>query len=134
VSGEAAEDIARRILEQLGQAWNAGNGGAFGQPFAADADFVAIRGEYHHSRDAISRGHQALFDTIYTGSTVTYSLLQARALTESVILVHAQGQLQAPRGPLAGEHTSTISLVLVRPDQDADWRIEGFHNTLVAPP
>jgi hypothetical protein len=55
-------------------------------------------------------------------------------LTESVILVHAQGQLQAPRGPLAGEHTSTISLVLVRPDQDADWRIEGFHNTLVAPP
>ena len=98
MSGEAAEDIARRILEQLGQAWNAGNGGAFGQPFAADADFVAIRGEYHHSRDAISRGHQALFDTIYTGSTVTYSLLQARALTESVILVHAQGQLQAPGG------------------------------------
>jgi uncharacterized protein (TIGR02246 family) len=134
VSGEAADEIARRILERLGAAWNAGYGSAFGEPFAVDADFVTIRGDYHRGRDAISRGHQALFDTIYMGSTLAYSLLQARPITEYVILVHAQGQLQAPTGPLAGDHTSTISLILVRVDQDADWRIAGFHNTLVAPP
>jgi uncharacterized protein (TIGR02246 family) len=134
VSGQAAEEIARRILEQLGDAWNAGDGGAFSEPFAADADFVAIRGDYHRGRDAIGRGHQALFDTIYTGSTVEFALRQARALTDGVILVHARGELKAPTGPLAGEHTSTITLVLVRPDQDADWRIAAFHNTLVTPP
>ena len=134
MTGQDAEEIARRILDRLGEAWHAGDGGAFGAPFAADADFVAIRGDYHHGREAIGRGHQALFETIYTGSTVTYGLRQARVLTDGVIVVHARGALTAPTGPLAGEHTSTISLVLVRPDQDTDWQIALFHNTLVTPP
>ena len=134
MSGPAAEEIARRILERLSEAWNAGDGGAFGEPFAADADFVAIRGDHHHGRDAIGRGHQALFDTIYTGSTVAYALRQARVLADGVIVVPARGQLTAPTGPLVGEHTSTITLVLVRPDQEADWEIAAFHNTLVTPP
>jgi uncharacterized protein (TIGR02246 family) len=134
VNRQTAEEIARRSLDRLGEAWNAGDGGAFGAPFAADADFVAIRGDYHHGREAIGRGHQALFETIYRGSTVTYGLRQARALADSVILVLAGGALTVPTGPLAGEHTSTITLVLVRPDQEADWQIALFHNTLVTPP
>ena len=134
MSGQAAEEIARRILDQLGDAWNAGDGAAFGAPFAADADFVAIRGDHHHGREAIGRGHQTLFETIYQGSTVKYALRQARVLADGVILVHARGALAAPMGPLAGEHTSTITLVLVRPDPEADWQIALFHNTLATPP
>jgi uncharacterized protein (TIGR02246 family) len=134
VSEQDAEEIARRILRRLAVAWNAGDGGAFGEPFAADADFVAIRGDHHRGRDAIGRGHQALFDTIYSGSAVTYSLRRARALSAGVVLVHAQGELKVPTGHGAGEHTSTITLVLVRTDQDAEWRIALFHNTLVTPP
>jgi hypothetical protein len=42
--------------------------------------------------------------------------------------------LKVPTGHGAGEHTSTITLVLVHPDQDAEWRIALFHNTLVTPP
>jgi hypothetical protein len=38
--------------------------------------------------------------------------------------------LNAPTGPLAGEHNSMFSMVLVQ-DQD-DWRISSFQNTLVA--
>ena len=134
MSGPAAEGIARRILDRLGDAWNAGNGGAFGEPFAVDAEFVAIRGDHHRGREAIGRGHQALFDTIYQGSAVRYALLRARALADGVVLAHARGELAAPTGPPAGEHTSTITLVLVRPDRDAGWRIAAFHNTLVVPP
>ena len=134
MSSQTAEEIARHILDRLGEAWNAGDGGAFGEPFAPDADFVAIRGDHHRGREAIGRGHQALFDTIYTGSTVEYALRRTRVLAEGVILVHARGALVAPTGPLVGEHTSTITLVLVRPDLEADWQIALFHNTLVTPP
>jgi len=134
MSGQTAEEIARRILDRLSEAWNAGDGAAFGEPFAADADFVAIRGDHHHGRDAIGQGHQALFETIYQGSTVEYGLRHAQALANGVILVLARGALTAPGGPLAGEHTSTISLVLVRPGQEADWQISLFHNTVVTPP
>ena len=134
MSGQTAEEIARHILDRLGEAWNAGDGNAFSEPFAVDADFVAIRGDHHHGRDAIGQGHQALFDTIYQGSRVAYGLRHARALVDGVILVLARGQLTAPTGPLVGAHTSTITLVLVRPDQEADWQIAAFHNTLVTPP
>ena len=92
MSGQSAEEIARRILDQLGEAWNAGDGDAFGEPFAADADFVAIRGDHHHGRDAIGQGHQALFDTIYQGSSVAYTLRQARVLADGVILKEDSGR------------------------------------------
>jgi uncharacterized protein (TIGR02246 family) len=125
------EDIARRVLNHLSDAWNAADGQAFGAPFAADADFVAIRGDHHHGREAIAHGHQAIFDSIYRGSQQTYDLLQSRALTDDVVLVLAQGNLNAPSGPMAGESQSTATLVLFR-DGD-DWQIASFHNTLVAP-
>ena len=129
---ENPEDIARGILARLDDAWNNADGDAFGEPFTEDADFVAIRGDYHRTRNAIARGHQAIFDTIYKGSTINYELLQARALNDGVILAHARGDLNAPVGPLTGEHSSVATLVLVR---DGDrWRVAGFHNTLVAPP
>jgi uncharacterized protein (TIGR02246 family) len=125
------EEIARRVLNQLGDAWNAADGQAFGAPFAADADFVAIRGDHHHGQGAIAHGHQAIFDSIYRGSQQTYDLLQARALTDDVVLAIAQGNLNAPGGPMAGESQSTATLVLVRDGED--WQIASFHNTLVAP-
>jgi uncharacterized protein (TIGR02246 family) len=133
VCEQTPEEIARHILQRLSDAWNAGDGDAFGEPFATDADFVAIRGDHHHGREAIGRGHQTLFDTIYPGSTVAYVLRRARVLTDDVILVQARGALKAPTGPVAGEHTSTITLVLVRSDPDADWQIAAFHNTVLAP-
>jgi hypothetical protein len=34
-----------------------------------------------------------------------------------------------PAGPLAGEHASTITVVLLR--QDDGWEITAFHNTLI---
>jgi uncharacterized protein (TIGR02246 family) len=121
--------IAESLIQRLQDAWNAGDGAAFGAPFAADADFVTIRGELH-SGPAIAAGHQGIFDTIYAGSTVRYTLLDARELGDRVILAHVSGHLSVPAGPLAGEAMALASVVVVR-DGDAH-RIASFHNTLVA--
>ena len=126
-----AENIAKELIGRLEQAWNEADGRAFGEPFTADADFVDIRGEYHRGREEIAAGHQAIFDSIYKGSTVNYQLMQARDLLDGVILAHSTAVLEVPMGPLAGEHGAVQSLVLVR-DGD-EWKIAGFHNTLVAP-
>jgi uncharacterized protein (TIGR02246 family) len=125
------EAIAGQILGRLEVAWNAADGQAFAAPFAVDADFVAIRGDHHHGRDAIAHGHQAIFDTVSQGSRQTYALLQARPLSSDVVLVLAQGTLNAPSGPMAGETRAISTLVLVR--QETDWQVASFHNTLVAP-
>ena len=128
---EGAEGVAAEIIGRLERAWNAGDGRAFGEPFALDADFVDIRGEHHRGREAIAAGHQAIFDSIYRGSQQTYDLLQTRALSDDVVLVLAQGNLHAPGGPMVGESHSTATLVLVRDGED--WQIASFHNTLIAP-
>ena len=83
----------------------------------------------HTGRDAIAAGHQQIFDTIYAGSTVRYQVLQARELDDRVILAHARCTISAPGGPLAGEHASTITVVLVK--HDDQYEITALHNTLV---
>ena len=119
------------LSKQLEDAWNAADGQAFGEPFTEDADFVALRGDYHQSQESIAVGHQGIFNTIYKDSRITYVLLQARTLTDNVILAHATSDLRAPSGPLTGEHRAVATLVLVH--KDGKWQIAGFHNTLVAP-
>ena len=128
---EGAQGVAAELIGRLERAWNEGDGQAFGEPFAPDADFVDIRGEHHRSQEAIVAGHQAIFDSIYKGSSVDYELTGARELSDEVILAHATADLSAPSGPLAGEHSSVLSLVLVRGGDG--WKIAAFHNTLVAP-
>jgi uncharacterized protein (TIGR02246 family) len=128
---EGAQGVAAEPLGRLERAWNGTDGRAFGKPFAPDTDFVDIRGEHHRGREAIAAGHQAIFDSIYEGSTVGYELTDARELSGDVILAHATAVLMAPSGPLAGEHSSMLSVVLIR--GGGGWEIAAFHNTLVAP-
>lgn len=125
------KSIVENVIERLESGWNAADGAAFAAPFSADADFVAIRGDLHSGAEAIAAGHQHIFDTIYAGSTLDYTLLQARELGDGAILAHVRGRMHAPTGPLAGDNESTATVLLVR-DGD-EHRITAFHNTLVAP-
>ena len=125
-----AENIAKELIGRLERAWNEADGRAFGEPFTVDADFVDVRGEYHQGQDAIASGHQAIFDSVYKGSSVDYELMRAKELIDGVILAHSTGVLRVPSGPLAGERSAVQSLVLVR--EGGEWKIAGFHNTFVA--
>ena len=124
------DGIVSDIVGELERAWNAADGAGFARPFAEDADFVNIRGDHFRTREVIGKGHQAIFDTIYKGSVVRYQATDVRAIAPGVLVAHAKATLTAPTGPLAGEHGSLCTLVLVQ--HDNDWRIAAFHNTLVA--
>jgi len=125
-------DQAERVVARLQAGWNAMDGAAFGAPFAADADFVNIRGEHFRGREAIAAGHAGIFRTIYAGSTTRMTVEQARLVRPDVMLVLVHSVLDAPSGPLAGRHGARFSLVLIR--DGADWEIAAFHNTLEPPP
>ncbi len=115
------------IVGRLEAAWNAMDGAAFGAPFAADADFVTIRAEHFRGQDAIAAGHAGIFNTIYAGSTVLYTVETARLVRPEVALVHVHASLNVPHGPLAGRHGARFSMVLTK--EDANWEIAAFHNT-----
>ena len=126
------ERIVSDLVSELEEAWNAADGARFARPFAEDADFVNIRGEHLRTREVIAKGHQAIFDTIYAGSVVRYNVAGVRAIAPAVLLAHVRATLNAPTGPLAGEHRSLFTLVLVQ-GQNV-WNIAAFHNTLVTLP
>jgi uncharacterized protein (TIGR02246 family) len=124
-----ATQVATALIQELVAAWNAGSGEAFGRPFAEEADFVDIRGEYHQGRAPIAFGHQAILDTIYKDSTAQFELLRARTLAPGLVSAQVAATMQAPSGPLAGENRAVYTLVARY--QDHGWQIEVFHNTLV---
>ena len=117
------------IVKELEAAWNAADGARFAVPFTEDADFVNIRGEHFRTREVIARGHQAIFDTLYKGSTVRNELAALRPIAPGVLLAHVKAVLNVPTGPLTGKLNSQISMVLVQ--QQGNWLIAAFHNTLV---
>jgi uncharacterized protein (TIGR02246 family) len=124
------ENVVSGIIAQLEKAWNAADGAGFAKPFAEDADFVNIRGDHMRTREIIGRGHQGIFDTIYKGSVVRYQVAAVREVAPTVLVAHVKSKLNAPTGPLVGEHSSLFTLVLVQ--QKNEWQIAAFHNTLVA--
>ena len=126
----AATETAAAVLAGLESAWNAGDGEAFGAPYAADATFVNIRGEHHRGRGAIAGGHAAIFATIYAGSTNRMELVEARHLADDVIVATSRNTLDVPSGPLAGIHAATSTSVLVRVGDT--WQVAVTHNPLEA--
>ncbi len=123
--------VAQSIMRRLEDAWNAADGAAFGEPFSSDADFVAIRGDLHTGRQAIAEGHQQILHTIYANSTIRYEVLRARELDERILLAHVRCTLIAPTGPLAGENSSMITLVLAK--QDDEYEIAARSTTRRSP-
>lgn len=118
------------IVARLEAGWNAMDGAAFAAPFAADADYVTIRGEHFRGRPTIAAGHDAIFRTIYAGSTNRLTIETARLLRADVALVHVSSRLDVPGGPLAGRHAARFSLVLTR--EESEWAIAALHNTVEA--
>ena len=118
---------AQTIAAALTTAWNTADGKAFAAQFTADADFVNIFAMHGVGRDAIAQAHQAIFDTIYKGSSNLFTVKAVRALNDDIAIAHIGARLQVPSGPLAGELSALATAVIVR-DGDA-WRIVAFHNT-----
>ena len=123
--------IASARFGHMERAWNAADGAASGEAFADATEFVNIRGEHFRGDgNLIGSAHQAIFDTIYLGSTITYVVDVARVVAPGCIVAVVTSTLSAPTGPLQGEHQSRITAVLT--DQEGDWPIVAFQNTLVA--
>jgi uncharacterized protein (TIGR02246 family) len=100
--------IVSDAVVRLERAWNNADGAGYRDLFSDDAHFVNIRGEHHHGRMAIAQGHQAIFDTIYKGSTVRYSVLESETILDGCIPVAVRARLEAPSGPMQGTHNSIL--------------------------
>jgi uncharacterized protein (TIGR02246 family) len=120
------------MIAVMQNGWNHADGNEFVKPFADTIEFVDIRGTLHSqsTRQYIAQAHAGLWKSIYKDSKILYELLQTVVLNDHALLVNLKATLDAPVGPLAGKTSSTITMVLLQ--TDGEWKVRGFHNTLVA--
>jgi uncharacterized protein (TIGR02246 family) len=117
------------LVAALEDAWNRGDAAAFAAAFTPDAYFVHILGHHGAGRDAIRAGHNAIFTTIYRGSTTRIEVEDVRFPMPDVALLRLKNHLDYGDGGLPRRVVSRPSVVLTR--RDGAWQIELMHNTLI---
>ena len=130
VVDRTATDIATELLSRLEDAWNRGDGAAFGATYRPDASFVTVPGLHIEGAEGIGAGHAGIFATIYAGSVNAMRLVSAREIADGVVVSVSHHTLRVPAGPLAGTHEAMSTSVLVR-DPDDSWGVAATHNTLM---
>ena len=125
----AHEPAIREAVRKMESGWNTKSGALFASPFADDADYVIINGNYLKGRANIERGHQQIFDTVYKDTTLSLAVQQIRLLRPDVAVVHVKGER---RGPNDEAHEAMITLVMTKEKQG--WAIAAFQNTAIMTP
>ena len=125
------EFALHRMVAQLEAAWNATDSAAWAALFAEDADFVGtVLGMHFTGRAAIEQGHRVIFDTIYKGSHIQFTVEKGRfrwsrrchRLCSQHLVFYENG----------AERRGHARPTLVVERSDGVWVIVAFQNTLVA--
>ncbi len=115
----------RAVIEASQDAWNRGDGSAYGACFTADATDVTFVGTVYQGGAEIGRAHQALFDSFLKGTRLSVDIVEIRryGTDSAVVLTRGESAKSTPRklGKLA---TYTV----VR-EADGHWRIAAVQKT-----
>ncbi|RSN52093.1 SgcJ/EcaC family oxidoreductase [Actinomadura sp. WAC 06369] len=124
-----ADDTAiRALLERARDAWNRGDGAAYGACFTADAVDVTFVGTVYRGGPEIGRAHQALFDGFLKGTRMALEIVDVRVHGDSAVVV-TRGEV-AKRAPKRLGKVATYTLVRDGGDGDGDgWRIAAVQKT-----
>ena len=128
-SHAADEAALRESVKQMETGWNTKSGALFAKPFAEDADYVVINGNYLKGRAAIESGHQRIFDTIYKDTNLALTVKQIRFLRTDVAVVHVEGHRTGPTKELTADAILTLTMT----KEKQGWVIAAFQNTAIAP-
>jgi uncharacterized protein (TIGR02246 family) len=123
----ADETTIREIIQSLATAWNNGDGAAFGAPFTDNADYTVWNGHHVQGKEAIIRGHQRLFETVYKGTVQRLELEKIRFLQEDIAVVHGLGGMIDTEP----ERWPKVKPLFIFVKRNGTWQIDVFHNTPV---
>lgn len=121
------EAAIRQVVKQVEDAWNAHDGKAFAAPFAPDADYVVVNGMRMAGREAIEKGHTAIFTTIYKDSHNAGTIRNIRFVRADVAVVHVEWDLEFRVGGETRKGHAMNTMVMTK--DGGKWVIAAFQNT-----
>ncbi|MET7620352.1 SgcJ/EcaC family oxidoreductase [Streptomyces sp. NPDC005408] len=120
------DDRIRTLWASMAEHWAKGDAGRFAANFAEDCDFTTVRGDKPSGRVGIAAGHEALFRTVYRGSTLVARVRDIRYLRDDIATVNAESEITGADGTVLAR---THALAVVELDAGAgQWSITAFHN------
>jgi uncharacterized protein (TIGR02246 family) len=129
----ATDERAIRALQgQVLEAWGAGNGEAFAEPFSDDALFIGFDGSVMRGREQIASTHQDVFDRWMKGTRLAEEQTEVRFVHPDVAIVHTLGgTVMRGKSEPTPERDSVQTLVAIR--DAGGWSFVSFQNTRIRP-
>jgi uncharacterized protein (TIGR02246 family) len=125
------EQAIRALLRRATDAWDRGDGQAYGAEFEEDADYVTFGGTHSRGRSTIAAEHQQLFDTFLRGSRLQVNVHSLRFLGPDVAVAHIVGGiLDEPGQTELRPERRSIQTAVVR-KRDGAWHIAASQVTRI---
>jgi uncharacterized protein (TIGR02246 family) len=132
------EAAIRAIIAAQAEAWNAGDGSAYGKDVAADASFTNLFGMVMYGAPTFIERQRKVLATFYKGTTKHHAIRRIRFVTPDVAIVDIDNELRGvkamPAGitvPADGIFRTQLMEVFVR--RSGRWWIEAYHNVDTKP-
>ncbi|MEU6741944.1 SgcJ/EcaC family oxidoreductase [Streptosporangium sandarakinum] len=120
-------DIAavRALLEETKEAWDRGDGIAYGAAFTDDATDVTFVGTVYRGAKEIGAAHQALFDSFLKGTRLSMEILDIRFYGPDTAVVVSRGDVHKGKPKKLGK----LQTYTVVRGADGRWRIAAIQKT-----
>lgn len=115
----------RALIERSRDAWNRGDGAAYGACFTADATDVTYLGTVYHGGTEIGGAHQALFDSFLKGTRLTVDIVEIRRYGSDTAVVVTRGESSKGQPKKLGK----LATYTVVREADGEWRIAAVQKT-----
>ncbi|WP_040791834.1 SgcJ/EcaC family oxidoreductase [Nocardia paucivorans] len=113
------------LIDRSRQAWDRGDGAAYGACFTDDATDVTYVGTVYHGGAEIGRAHQALFDSFLKDTRLTIEILDIRYYGADTAIVVTRGETSKRRPKKLGK----LATYTVVRDTAGQWRIAAVQKT-----
>ncbi|HUQ32698.1 MAG TPA: SgcJ/EcaC family oxidoreductase [Pyrinomonadaceae bacterium] len=123
------EAAIRAIIANLSDAWTKGDAKLWGEQFAEDADFTVWTGTYVKGREAITRGHEEIFNTIYKGTKMRLTVQSIRFLRKDAAVAHTEARVVKNEEEFPAKPQNVQVFVLTK--EKGQWQIAVFQNTRI---
>ncbi|MBX5463602.1 MAG: SgcJ/EcaC family oxidoreductase [Steroidobacteraceae bacterium] len=127
-----------RLIASLQEAWAVGDADAFARRFTEDGTFTNVLGMFFQGRAAFRERHDAVFRTVFKGSTLKLRIAVLRFIRPDVVIADTDAELRNPAALPEGlsaspDGTVYARLLMVLVKERDEWWISAYHNVPVVP-
>jgi uncharacterized protein (TIGR02246 family) len=129
----ADESEIRQLIDDLADAWKAGDAKAYGVRFLPNGTFTNVNGEFYVGREQFDRRHAEVFAGVFRGTTLSLTTKKLRFVRPDVAIAdidtEVAGARLRPQGvAVAADGVLRSRLLMVLLKENGVWCIAAYHN------